>query len=139
MLTLSQPPASLPKLTVAQVSALRDAEWEGRERSYHDAAVGELNSLVRRYNGLAPHAVRRAYYTRTAELEKVYQDSAEDILQGIADRRNNPSMRSLGGQSPFDDDEGKIGGIPHGSGANGDLRFWDMLKGWFSALTQRAR
>ncbi|TCD61363.1 hypothetical protein EIP91_008553 [Steccherinum ochraceum] len=90
MLTISQPTGLLPKLTVAEAGALQDAEWEARERAYHDSAIDELNSLVRKYNGLAPYAVRRPYYLRSAELEKAYRDSAEDILRGIAERVNAP-------------------------------------------------
>lgn len=139
MLTLSQPSASLPKLTVAQIAVLRDGEWEARERSYHEAAVEELNSLVRRYNGLAPYAVRRAYYMRTAELEKAYQDGAEDILQGIADRINNPSARLNGGVRSFDDENGKSRGGNSDVGVFGGMRFRDMLKEWFSVFTKRGR
>lgn len=86
LLTASQPAAQLPQLKLDEVSALRDAEWEARERAFHDHALEEVNALVRKYNGLAPYAVRRAYYMRDTELEKAYRDSAEDILQGLADR-----------------------------------------------------
>lgn len=121
MLTLSQSPALLPKLAVADVSALRDAEWEARERAYHDSAVEELNSLVRKYNGLAPYAVRKPYYMRAAELEKAYRDSGEDILRGIAERANAPVPGlTLGGGSGHEDDPGSAGGRgPRGSGFTG--------------------
>ena len=139
MLTLSQAPASLPKLSIPQVSALRDPEWEARERGYHDAAVEELNSLVRRYNGVAPYAVRRAYYMRTAELERVYENSAGDIIQGITDRISS-STRLRGGQGPFDEDDGKIsGGNSEESGGQDSIRFMKILKEWFSSLRKRAR
>lgn len=139
MLTLSQSPASLPKLTVGQVTALRDAEWESRERAYHEAAVEELNSLVRRYNGVAPYAVRRAYYTRMAELQRAYQDSAEDILQGIADRIINHPSRIDSHQNLFDDGDGNSSGGSDSSGVSSSIRFRDMLKEWLSVFTKRAR
>ena len=139
MLTLSQAPASLPKLSISRVAALRDPEWETRERGYHDAAVEELNSLVRRYNGVAPYAVRRAYYMRTAELERVYENSAGDIIQGITDRISS-STRLRGGQGPFDEDDGKIsGGNSEESGGQDSIRFMEILKEWFSSLRKRAR
>ena len=139
MLTLSQAPASLPKLSILQAAALRDPEWVARERGYHDAAVEELNSLVRRYNGVAPYAVRRAYYMRTAELERVYENSAGDIIQGITDRISS-STRLRGGQGPFDEDDGKIsGGNSEESGGQDSIRFMEILKEWFSSLRKRAR
>ena len=81
MLTLSHPAVLLPRLTMSDVLAYRDEEWENRERAYHDTALEELNSLVRKYNGLAPYAVRRPYYMLNVELEKAYNDCAEDILR----------------------------------------------------------
>src|ERR1700761_5152419 len=62
MLTLTRSQLTPP--STADVRALRDGEWETRERAYHDSALAEVNSLVRKYNGLAPYAVRRAYYVR---------------------------------------------------------------------------
>jgi len=49
-------------------------------------AVKKLNFLVRNYNGLAPYTVRRAYYTREAEIEKLYKDCSVVILQALAKR-----------------------------------------------------
>lgn len=86
MLTLSQPASLLPNISLADITPLRDAEWENRERSFHDQALEEVNGLVRKYNGLAPYAVRRAYYSRAAVLDKIYREAAQDILQGLADR-----------------------------------------------------
>lgn len=52
-------------------------------KSYHDVAIAELNNLVRKHNVLAPYTVRRPYYERAVEIEKMYEISAEDILKGI--------------------------------------------------------
>ena len=73
---------------------MRDAEWEAREQAFHDHALNEVNAVVRKYNGLAPYAVRRAYYMRDTELEKAYRDSAEDILRGLAERAANDTNRN---------------------------------------------
>ena len=86
MLTLSQPSGLLINLTTEKVSAFRDAEWAARERAYHDTALEEVNSLVRKYNGMAPYAVRRGHYALDVELERAYRDSVDDILNGIAER-----------------------------------------------------
>ncbi|KAI9434410.1 hypothetical protein F5148DRAFT_83597 [Russula earlei] len=52
MLTLSG--RSLHGMSLADARALRDREWEARERAYHESALRELNLLVRKYNALAP-------------------------------------------------------------------------------------
>lgn len=85
---------------------MRDAEWEDKERSYHETALDEVNALVRKYNGLAPYAVRRAYYMRAAELERAYRDAGEDILRGLEERaRRGPGyMRPV--PAGEDDEEG---------------------------------
>ncbi|KAI0920862.1 hypothetical protein AcW1_004984 [Taiwanofungus camphoratus] len=133
MLTVSQPAALLPKLTLTDVTSLRDAEWEARERGFHDQALEELNALVRKYNGLAPYAVRRVYYARDAELERAYRDSAEGILQGLSERAK--------------DEGGKISvGVDHseeeasGSGPTVTLTNWrirDMIRDLWTALRGR--
>ncbi|KDQ31417.1 hypothetical protein PLEOSDRAFT_1020218, partial [Pleurotus ostreatus PC15] len=69
--------------TLVELQALRDDNWEKREFSYHTAAIAEINALVRKYNTVAPYAVRRPLYTRDAELERAYKESGEDILQGL--------------------------------------------------------
>lgn len=134
MLTLSQPAALLPKVTLADITALRDAEWENRERAFHDQAIEEVNALVRKYNGLAPYAVRRAYYSRSVELDKVYRDAAQDILQGLADRVNTTDPRS----SVYSDDA--AGGRTAGSGAGSlppSLGFRDMIRDLWATLRGR--
>lgn len=85
-LTTAHPPAYLARFTLDDIRALRDAEWENRERSYHEAVVEEVNGLVRNYNGLAPYAVRRSYYLRDVEVGKLYDECAEDIFKAISDR-----------------------------------------------------
>ncbi|OJT09509.1 hypothetical protein TRAPUB_14008 [Trametes pubescens] len=92
-ITAAHPAALLPRLTLADVTALRDPEWEARERGYHDTALEELNSLVRKYNGLAPYAVRRPYYMRSVELERVYAEAGEDILRGLEERAKGVKPR----------------------------------------------
>ncbi|KAF8488995.1 hypothetical protein JB92DRAFT_3085329 [Gautieria morchelliformis] len=78
-------PGVLPRLTLSDVTGrwMRDREWEGREKGYHEAAVREINALVRKYNGVAPYAVRRTYLTREAELQRMYTLGGEDILAEI--------------------------------------------------------
>ncbi|KAF9238797.1 hypothetical protein BU15DRAFT_47243 [Melanogaster broomeanus] len=130
-LTVSQPAALLPSLSLSMITSLRDREWEERERSYHDAAIAELNSLVRKYNAVAPYAVRRPYYARDSELAEVYRDCGEEILRGIAKR----SQELPGHPVPrfntklFRGDEGVGGGIP--------LRLRDLIIQWLQRLRRR--
>ncbi|KAL4081508.1 hypothetical protein V8B97DRAFT_1863572 [Scleroderma yunnanense] len=108
MLTVSKPAAMLPTLSLATVMAMRDREWEDRERSYHDTAIAELNSLVRKYNAMAPYAVRRPYYTREVELDKTYEECGEEILRAVEEKCNelpiHPVHHStfLGDDAPLD-------------------------------------
>ncbi|KAI0758078.1 hypothetical protein C8Q74DRAFT_296365 [Fomes fomentarius] len=90
-LTAMHPASLLPKLTVDDVTVMRDPQWEEKERSYHETALEEVNALVRKYNGLAPYAVRRAYYMRSAELERVYKEAGPDILFGLEERARQVS------------------------------------------------
>lgn len=142
MLTLSQPPGLLPKLSLAQVTALRDAEWEARERAYHDSAVDDLNALVRKYNGLAPYAVRRPYYTRTAELEKAYKDSGEDILRGIAEMASTRGGPALSMKPGSADPDSESGWGSRGSASDEGwvpLRLRHFVRRWLSSFTGSSR
>ena len=107
MLTLTRSQFSLygPSPSLADVRSLRDAEWETRERAYHDSALAEVNSLVRKYNALAPYAVRRVYYVREVELTKIYHESGEEILQEIEGRLRGSGARGKSNEWPSEDDE----------------------------------
>jgi hypothetical protein len=104
MLTLSHRP--LRGHSLADIRALRDSEWETRERGYHDSALAEINSLVRKYNAAAPYAVRRAYYVRDVELSRAYEEGAEDIMGGLG-RRLYGSGAGDAGKGVVDDSEGE--------------------------------
>ncbi|KAK7470053.1 hypothetical protein VKT23_001491 [Stygiomarasmius scandens] len=86
LLTSLHPPYVLSKYTLPDILSHRDPEWEKKEESYHTKAVDEINALVRKYNGLAPYAVRRAYIMKKVEVERVYEECAEDVLEGLKGR-----------------------------------------------------
>ncbi|KZT06443.1 uncharacterized protein LAESUDRAFT_653321 [Laetiporus sulphureus 93-53] len=137
MLTL-QPTDLLPKLTLDDVIALRDAEWEAREQAFHETALEEVNALVRKYNGLAPYAVRKGYYSRSAELDKAYRDSAEDILQGLAERMSsvNKSGRFSGVTDGWEDDDRAT----EPPGVTSSVSRWtlrDLLRDWWTSFRGR--
>ncbi|KAG2757554.1 hypothetical protein P692DRAFT_20712154 [Suillus brevipes Sb2] len=131
-LTMLQPAAMLPSLSLGSVTSLRDSEWEERERAYHDIAVAELNSLVRKYNALAPYSVRRPYYSREAELAKAYQDCGDDILRGISKRRREIHGRS--GAAPLSEVESSV---DTDTSTAYSLRFRDIIRRWFMKLRDR--
>ncbi|EGO02284.1 hypothetical protein SERLA73DRAFT_178144 [Serpula lacrymans var. lacrymans S7.3] len=137
MLTVSQPATYLPSLALADITSLRDDEWEERERSYHDTAITELNSLVRKYNGLAPYAVRRPYYERSAELAKVYEECGEDILRGISRRTNeNISWQSTLPRSGVRS-SAKVGSDTTIGDYGLPLKLRDVIRGWLTKLIGR--
>lgn len=142
MLTLRRAPEVLLALSTADAQALRDAEWETRERAYQDAALAEVNELVRRYNGVAPYAVRRAPHTRETELARMYRESAEGILEGVRERLRDGGGAASGAGLDLNSDR-SAGGRGGGNGggfvgpSRGDLGLWDVVRGWFAGPSSR--
>ncbi|KAJ7034708.1 hypothetical protein C8F04DRAFT_956028 [Mycena alexandri] len=66
--------------------AFRDPAWATREASYHAAALTEVNDRVRKYNAMAPYAVRRPLYALEAELAGVYARAEEEVARAVAER-----------------------------------------------------
>ncbi|KAF9024332.1 hypothetical protein BDZ89DRAFT_1162278 [Hymenopellis radicata] len=85
-LTTEHPAPILATLTLEDIKKVRDNAWMQRQEGYHDAAMDDVNSMVRKYNGIAPYAVRRPYYSRAAEIERLYEACAEDILRELQRR-----------------------------------------------------
>jgi len=83
---MENPPSILSRFTLESIKAHRDRDWVNKEKSYHETAIVELNSLVRKYNAMAPYAVRRPYYLWEVEIGKVYDACAPDIMRIIAER-----------------------------------------------------
>lgn len=125
-LTLTQPAPSLASISSITVASLRDREWEERERAYHDTAVAELNSLVRKYNAMAPYAVRRAYYSREAEVVRAYGDCGEEIIRGL-NERSQASPRSEA-KSLINDGR---------QGVDTFFRLWQLMLQWMRAFSKR--
>ncbi|KAJ7280347.1 hypothetical protein C8J57DRAFT_1302347 [Mycena rebaudengoi] len=71
----------------AAVQGFRDPAWARHERSYHEAALAEVNELVRRYNAVAPYPVRRTAYQLEQELARVYELGGAEILRLLAERQ----------------------------------------------------
>ena len=135
MLTLSQPPGLLTNLTLEKILAFRDAEWEARERAYHTTAMEEVNSLVRKYNGMSPYAVRRGHYALNVELERTFRESAEDILEGIAQRAKAGTTGPSSSGAIWDDERESVQGSVDASWA--PVRIRDVIREWFGKLARR--
>ncbi|KAJ7212588.1 hypothetical protein GGX14DRAFT_542554 [Mycena pura] len=67
-----------------------------REAAYHATALAEVNDRVRRYNALAPYAVRRPLYTLEAEFAGAacIGRGLGDVAQARATRRVNQSEQT---------------------------------------------
>lgn len=70
----------LDSITLSQIKGLRDNQWFRRERIYHEMALAEVNAMVRKYNTLAPYAVRKPYYMLEVEIERLFEECTEEIF-----------------------------------------------------------
>jgi DnaJ family protein C protein 28 len=114
---MENPPSILSKFTLETIKVHRDRDWVNKEKGYHETAVAELNSLVRKYNAMAPYAVRRPYYIREVEIGRAYDEAAPDIMQMIAKRgqETDSTLRSgNGGTSQGAGGHGSAGGPSSG-------------------------
>ncbi|KAF9562470.1 hypothetical protein CPC08DRAFT_706678 [Agrocybe pediades] len=137
VLANEHPTEILHKLTLQDIKRHRDPEWFEKEKSYHEAAVTQLNSLVRKYNGLAPYAVRRPYYSREVEIRRLYEDCAEEILQMISERvyTSSPLGEMNQGGGGRSAGQGSIGGGPASADPGYSLLQWlrELMRRWFGA------
>ena len=111
------------------------SSWASQNLSYHNTFLDELNGLVRRYNGVAPAAVRRPFLVREVELSRVYEGCKEDIQKGVEERRLRPNNGLEIGGASWEDEGNTIGGEGVGLGENirpgGKLGIWEAVKSWF--------
>jgi len=138
---MENPPELLLTVTLNQIQALRDPEWVERERSYHEVAIAELNSLVRKYNGLAPYVVRRPYYySREVEIERMYEACAEDVMRELQERFRDSVLISQTTGLPVDSTRGtaeiglgavKLASMDHDRRPPASWRLWDLVRQWF--------
>ena len=116
------------------IASLRDPEWEERERSYHETALGEVNSLVRKYNAMAPYVARRALYMRNVELERLYKESAGEIHEKLVTKLGGEGDgTALGPGHDEDEDFANTNGTSLPS-----LGIWAMVKKLFARVRTSA-
>lgn len=129
---MEHPQEILRRFTLDDIYKHRDSEWIAKERSYHETAISKLNVLVRNYNGLAPYAVRRAYYTQEAEIDNLYKECAPTIIDAIAERETEKG-RGYGRDGVGD---GSAGGLAAAGGvlSTGRSTLLDWLRLVFRRL-----
>jgi len=132
IVSTATPPLSLDRITVDYITNLRDPEWEEQERSYHETALSEVNSLVRKYNAMAPYIARRALYTRHVELERMYSESVKEVhgeLLAKLTRGKGDEPTFGSGRNDEDDDPVVARGAPLPS-----MSVWTMFKESFARV-----
>ena len=77
------------------VPPFRDSEWEKTERSYHELAVNNLNTITRAYNLMAPQLAQKPYFNLGRELKNCYADVAPQVAEAIRERRLAPKIRGV--------------------------------------------
>lgn len=84
------------------VAKYSDAEWESREEAYHEAAIRDVNNVIRRYNIVAPVSARRGLLTRQWELLRVRDESKTELFHILNHNLLDISPNSAPNQStPF--------------------------------------
>lgn len=119
-LSASRPRTLLASIPREEIAALRDAGWETRERTFHEAALDDVNRIVRKHNGIAPVPVRKGYLTRDVELERCYRVSVDAIHEELAARAQEPV-----GVAAVSGSEGAGG---DGADAGSDLRIGTLFR-----------
>ena len=132
VLTTAVPPLPPDRLTVDYVTGMRDPEWEERERSYHETALGEVNSLVRKYNAMAPYIARRALHMRDIELERLYKESAKEIHEKLVAKLSSKGGEMAVGSGRNDEDDDFTN--THETTLP-SLGIWAMIKGLFARVS----
>lgn len=81
---------SLEGVSPASVAQARrgyvDPEWESRERSFHETTMRNINEVVRKFNIIAPYAVRRPFFALDSELARCYRLS-QPVIEAELQRR----------------------------------------------------
>lgn len=85
--------SSSPAPILPMAYPFRDENWIRLESAYHILAIGELNSLTRSYNLMAPKIAQKPYYNLERELKRMYADVAPLLPDEIAERSRRPTVR----------------------------------------------
>ena len=86
----SMQPVTPPDSIGPSPRPFRDPSWESLELSYHELAVGSINSLTRSYNLMAPKVAQKPYTSLQRELRRCYADVAPQLPAEIEERARRP-------------------------------------------------
>ncbi|KAL8303186.1 hypothetical protein RB597_005207 [Gaeumannomyces tritici] len=75
----------------------RDPAWEAAEKAYQELAVGNLNSITRSYNLMAPDLAKKPYFTLRRELDACFADVAPRLADTIRERARHLQRPLLDG------------------------------------------
>ncbi|GAA96282.1 uncharacterized protein L969DRAFT_14477 [Mixia osmundae IAM 14324] len=89
----------LQALDFDRIGDFRDTDWEARERAYHDASITQINSILRRYNALAPFSARRPLVMLKYELAACFTKTAP-LIRAELERRKRDGMGTFVPRSP---------------------------------------
>lgn len=77
------------------VPPFRDPDWEETERSYHNTAIINLNTITRSYNLMAPKVAQKPYYSLERELHTCFADIAPQVADAIKERALAPKVSNV--------------------------------------------
>jgi hypothetical protein len=92
---LAAPPPPPQPRRRPTVPPFRDPEWEATEGKYLTAAIGNLNTLARSYNLMAPAIARKPYLDLSRELKACYADVAPQVADAIRERSITPKLKGF--------------------------------------------
>lgn len=72
--------------TLAWVQGFRDPAWLRRESAYHEAAIKNLNEVIRRYNHVAPFSARKMLHSQQTFLQSTLQGAFPFTVAAVSAR-----------------------------------------------------
>lgn len=108
--------------SIPYLPPLRDPDYISTERSYHELAIKELNSLTRSYNLQAPQVAQKPYLSLDRELASCYADVAPSLADEIKRRATERA------RSPVSTIQPRSPGLLNTFGMAGTARVYDEDK-----------
>jgi hypothetical protein len=88
---------------------LRDESYMAIERSYHELAVKQLNTIARSYNLQAPRSAQKPYVNLDRELRSCFADVAPQLAEEIRRRASERARPSVSVPPPRSSMLGSLG------------------------------
>jgi hypothetical protein len=94
---------------ILHLPPLRDDNYMAIERSYHELAVKQLNTITRSYNLQAPRSAQKPYVNLDRELRSCYADVAPQLAEEIRRRATERARPSVSVPAPSSSVLGSLG------------------------------